>query len=103
MDEPTRDDEEKTLQTGQQPDRSEPSPERQAQLRGAYESNIAVGFEPYAFVRIHTLGEVLWIQQERGWLANSDTPVDRRINLRACLAMAGSRTAYPSPVGISPA
>ena len=51
----------------QPPDDSVPSPERQAQLRGRYEANLAVGNAPYAGVDIRTRGELHWILQERQW------------------------------------
>lgn len=43
---------------GMPPDTSAPSPERQAELRAAYEANVAAGKAPYAGVRITTLSEV---------------------------------------------
>ncbi len=73
--------EEKAVGAVEQPDMSEPSPERQAEFRAAYEVNIAAGKEPYAGVRIQTLGEVLWIQRERGWSTAWGMPTEQRINL----------------------
>jgi uncharacterized protein YjbI with pentapeptide repeats len=49
------------------PDNSEPAPERQAELRAAYEANTAAGKAPYEGVRIRTLGEVQWVMRERRW------------------------------------
>jgi uncharacterized protein YjbI with pentapeptide repeats len=49
------------------PDTSEPTPERQANLRAAYEANVAAGKPPYQGVPIRTLGELQWILRERGW------------------------------------
>jgi len=49
------------------PDDSEPTPERQAELRKVYEANVAVGKPPYAGVVIGTRGELSWIMRERGW------------------------------------
>jgi len=49
------------------PDDSEPSPERQAELRKVYEANITVGKPPYEGAVIHTRGEIAWIVRERGW------------------------------------
>lgn len=49
------------------PDDSEPTPKRQGELRAAYDMNVAMERDPYADVEIRTLGEVLWIQRERGW------------------------------------
>jgi hypothetical protein len=40
-----------------QPDDSEPSAERQAELRAAYEANVAEGKAPYAGAAIRTRGE----------------------------------------------
>jgi hypothetical protein len=54
-----------TDETG--PDDSEPTPERQAELRQAYEANIAVCKSPYSGVVIRTRGELMWIIRERGW------------------------------------
>ena len=50
------------------PDDSEPSLVRQAELRAAYEANVASGKAPYEGVAIRTLGELHWILDERGWL-----------------------------------
>jgi hypothetical protein len=49
------------------PDDREPTRERQAELRAAYEANVAAGKAPYAGVRIRTRGELTWIMQERRW------------------------------------
>jgi uncharacterized protein YjbI with pentapeptide repeats len=56
-------------QPGQQdqPDDSEPTPERKAELRAAYEANVEAGNAPYSSVYIQTRGEVQWIVSERGW------------------------------------
>jgi len=56
----------------QQPDDTTPTPERQAELRAAYDANIAAGRPPYANVRLNTRGEVRWILQERGWSGEPD-------------------------------
>jgi hypothetical protein len=53
------------------PDDSEPSPQRQAELRAGYEANVAAGSAPYAGVHIGTRGELRWVMQERRW---SGTP-----------------------------
>ena len=42
-----------------------PSTERQAELRAAYEANVAAGKPSYQKVRIDTLGEALRILRER--------------------------------------
>jgi hypothetical protein len=49
------------------PNTSEPSVERQAELRAAYEANAAAGKPPYEKMRIRTLGELQWILRERDW------------------------------------
>jgi uncharacterized protein YjbI with pentapeptide repeats len=48
-------------------DDSEPAPERQAELRSAYEGNGKAGRAPYAGVRFRTLGELNWVLRERNW------------------------------------
>ncbi len=53
-------------------DDSEPSLERQVELRAAYESNVAAGKAPYEGVNIHTRGELSWVSRERGWVAEDD-------------------------------
>jgi Pentapeptide repeats (8 copies) len=58
--------------TDQQPDDTAPTPERQAELRAAYEANAAAGRPPYANVRLRSRGEVRWILQERGWSGEYD-------------------------------
>jgi uncharacterized protein YjbI with pentapeptide repeats len=50
-----------------QSDENGPTPERQAELRAAYEANVVAGKAPYAGVRIRTPGELRWIMQERRW------------------------------------
>ncbi|HEY7020823.1 MAG TPA: pentapeptide repeat-containing protein [Ktedonobacterales bacterium] len=55
-----------------EPDDTLPTPERQAQLRAAYDANIAAGKPPYANVRLRSRGEVRWILQERGWSGEYD-------------------------------
>jgi hypothetical protein len=62
-----------------QPDDSEPSPERQAELRADHEANVAAGKAPYADVRIGTLGELLWVVQERRW-SNDIVPPDGHVH-----------------------
>jgi hypothetical protein len=56
-----------------EPDTSEPTLARQAELRAAYEANVAAAKPPYEEVLIRTLGEVRWILRERGW--SSDYPL----------------------------
>jgi uncharacterized protein YjbI with pentapeptide repeats len=70
------------------PDDSEPTPERQAELRAAYEANMRAGKAPYAGVAIRTRGELLWVLRERDWMGAPDTtgqgPPDlREANLSA--------------------
>jgi hypothetical protein len=48
-------------------DISEPTPERQVQLRADYDANIAAGKPPYEDVWILTLGELGWVLRERDW------------------------------------
>ena len=49
------------------PDDSEPTPERQGELRKAYDANVAAGKPPYAGVKLGTRGELNWIVRERVW------------------------------------
>jgi pentapeptide repeat protein len=56
----------------EQPDDSAPVPVRQAELRVAYDANVASGRPPYANVRLRSRGEVRWILQERGWSGEYD-------------------------------
>jgi uncharacterized protein YjbI with pentapeptide repeats len=62
------------------PDDSEPTPERQAELRKAYQANAAVGKPPYASVEIDSSGELNWIMRTHKWVGSSDAP-GRRANL----------------------
>jgi hypothetical protein len=55
-------------------DTNEPTPERQAELRAAYEANVAAGKPPYQGVVIRTLGELQWILRERDWPVTVDLP-----------------------------
>jgi uncharacterized protein YjbI with pentapeptide repeats len=56
-----------------QPDDSEPTPERQAELRAAYEANVAAGKAPYEGVHIRTRGELQWVMRERKWTGGDYT------------------------------
>lgn len=49
------------------PDDREPSAERQAELRAAYEANITASNAPYGGVAIGTRGELYWVLRERDW------------------------------------
>lgn len=51
---------------------AEPGPERIAELRAAYDANVAASKPPYADVGIHTAGELRWILRERGWSGEED-------------------------------
>jgi hypothetical protein len=64
------------------PDDREPTPERQAELRAAYQANVAAGKAPYDSVEIRTRGEVRWILHERGWSGDGQIAYEReRVNL----------------------
>jgi uncharacterized protein YjbI with pentapeptide repeats len=52
-----------------EPDTSEPSEERKAELRASY---LEGSDAPYAGVEIRTLGELTWICTERGWSGEFD-------------------------------
>jgi uncharacterized protein YjbI with pentapeptide repeats len=66
-----------------EPNDTEPTPERQAELREAYERNIAADRPPYAGVSIHTRGEVRWILHERHWSGEAQmSPEEQRPDLR---------------------
>jgi len=73
-----------TTETEQEgPDDREPTPERQAELRAAYEKNVAAGKAPYERVVIRTRGELYWVMQERGWQATIlFVTGDKRVDLR---------------------
>jgi hypothetical protein len=60
-----------------QPDSSEPSVERQAELEAAYTANLQAGRPPYADVKIGTLGELRWIVQTRGWSSDPAELMDQ--------------------------
>jgi uncharacterized protein YjbI with pentapeptide repeats len=70
-----------------QPDDSEPTPERQAELRQAYKANTnrrmpGARNPSYSGVKIRTLGELNWIMRERGWSVEQDAGVEKRPDLR---------------------
>lgn len=50
-----------------QPDDSEPSVERQAQLRAACEQNVAQGHAPYQTIHLRTRGELCWVMAVHSW------------------------------------
>jgi hypothetical protein len=54
-------------ETESQPDDTEPTLERQAQLRAAYEANVAAGKAPYKGVVIGTRSVLDWVMRERQW------------------------------------
>jgi uncharacterized protein YjbI with pentapeptide repeats len=62
-------------------DDSEPSPERQAELRAAYEANVASGKAPYQSVEISTRGELTWAIREHDWSGERDAEGNERPNL----------------------
>jgi Pentapeptide repeats (8 copies) len=64
-----------------EPDDSEPTPERQAELRAAYEANVAAGRAPYEGVRIRTRGELQWVMRQRDWSGERDAGDDEQPNL----------------------
>jgi hypothetical protein len=57
-----------------QPDCSEPSLERQAELRAEYEANVVAGKAPYVGVYFDTLDELRWVMQERRWSGDHELP-----------------------------
>ncbi len=57
----------------QQPDTSEPSDGRKAELEAAYEQQKDTD-APYKDVRIGTLGELQWIMQQRKWSGEFNLP-----------------------------
>lgn len=65
-----------------EPDTSEPTPERQAELRAAYDANVAAGKPPYEGVVVDTLGELKWIIRERAWSIGFGPPAEQHANLR---------------------
>lgn len=72
-----------TISDQDKPDTSEPTPERQAELRAAYEANVAAGKPPYQGVPIRMQGELTWVLRERNWSGDPDLPdVKQRPDLR---------------------
>jgi len=65
----------------EKPDDSEPTPERQAELRAAYEANVAAGKAPYEGVPIFTRGELSWVMRERDWSDELDEEGKAHVNL----------------------
>jgi hypothetical protein len=61
-----------TATADEQPDDTTPTPERQAEMRAAYNANIAAGRAPYAGIRLRSRGEVNWVLRERGWSGEPD-------------------------------
>jgi uncharacterized protein YjbI with pentapeptide repeats len=49
------------------PDKRAPTPNRRAELRAAYEANLADGKPPYDDVEIRTDGELMWVRSQQGW------------------------------------
>lgn len=65
------DDEKQTSRPRKRRDDGVPTQKRQAELRKAYEHNMAADGPPYADVKIHTRGEVHWVFQEHGWVGTA--------------------------------
>jgi hypothetical protein len=65
-----------------EPDDSEPSPERQAELRAAYEANVAAGKAPYEDVEFYRLDELQWVIRERVWSGEPVAGGKERANFR---------------------
>jgi Pentapeptide repeats (8 copies) len=63
-------------------DDSEPTPERQVELRAAYDANVAAGKAPYEGVEIRTRGELQWVMHERDWTGEHDAGGKLRANFR---------------------
>lgn len=57
-----------------QPDDREPTPGRRAELRAAYEANVAARQAPDASDRIGTRTELLWVIPERRWSVAASLP-----------------------------
>lgn len=55
-----------------EPDDSEPTLDRQADLEAAYEANVKAGKPPYARVAVLTRGELVWIINKRLWATTPD-------------------------------
>jgi hypothetical protein len=62
-------------------DDSEPTPERQAELRAACDANVTAGKAPYEGVHIRTRGELSWIMHERDWSGEPRAGGKDRANL----------------------
>jgi uncharacterized protein YjbI with pentapeptide repeats len=58
----------------EKPDDSEPTQERQKDLRAAYDANVALGKAPYELVSISTQGELLWVMRQRRWSGEVTLP-----------------------------
>jgi hypothetical protein len=61
-----------------EPDTSAPTPERQAELRAAYEANVAADKPPHERVKTRTLGELEWIRRERDWTTDPFNHEDKQ-------------------------
>jgi hypothetical protein len=55
-----------------EPNDSEPTPERQAELQAARAANLAAGQPPYADVRLVSRGELTWVMRTHGWSGDFD-------------------------------
>jgi hypothetical protein len=72
-----------------QPDDTEPTPERQAELQAAYEANMAAGKPPYQGVRIDYREELNWIVEVQGWSVDLEE-VGERPNLSGAIMVQAS-------------
>lgn len=76
---------ERTVVASEQREESEPTPQRQTDLRVAYQDNTTRGRPPYAGVELHTRAELLWIMHERQWTGTPASSADQgRVDLRQC-------------------
>jgi hypothetical protein len=88
----------------QEPDDTEPSSERQAELRAEYEANVQAGRSPYADVHVRSRGELLWIAQERRRLAYPraiEEDPNQSTSGRSHVAYADLRGVYLASVNLS--
>jgi uncharacterized protein YjbI with pentapeptide repeats len=88
----------------EQPDDREPTPERQAELRAAYEANAKAGRAPYASVHVRSRGELQWIAQERHWRAYPsaiEEDANQSTSMRSRIDGAGLRGVYLANVNLS--
>jgi uncharacterized protein YjbI with pentapeptide repeats len=65
----------------QEPDDTEPTPGRQAELRAAYEKNQTARKFWERMFRIRTRGELTWLIREHGWSGEVDDQRQNRVQL----------------------